>query len=73
MSVDLEKIVERANMFLEEPGFQSCTIYSSENREIAYYFDDHLSAHAFQARMQLNGMRASIPDDNQQLVIVTHQ
>ncbi len=73
MSENIYDLAERSSITTTDAGFTHCDVHSEPNRELAFHFDDHLSAHAFQGKRELLGMRARIDDDNQTVVIVTQQ
>lgn len=73
MEIDLNTLASQANLALQnEPGFLHCSVESHSERLLAYDFSDTASAHAFQAKRELLGLQATIPNARQTTVIVKH-
>ncbi|MFN9474663.1 hypothetical protein [Acidovorax sp.] len=73
MNIDLNKLVDLANQSLQnEPGFLHCSVESHPERLLAYEFSDTTNAHAFQAKYELLGLQAAIPNARQTTVVVKH-
>lgn len=70
MSIDIHVLAERANASVEAEGFMGCTVASTEDRLLAFEFDNHINSHAFLGEREVLGMHAYIDDERPNVVIV---
>lgn len=72
MSIDIHELAKRANVMEGATGFLNCTVESVDDRLLAFSFDNHINAHAFQLARTSLGMHARI-EDSRQTVVIVHQ
>ncbi|MBA9846772.1 MULTISPECIES: hypothetical protein [Pseudomonadota] len=72
MSIDIHELAKRANVMEGAKGFITCTVESVDQRLLAFTFDNHINAHAFQLARSSQGMHARI-EDSRQTVVIVHQ